>query len=263
MNATTYAAAVQPVAQTTISTDSSGLDAGDVRIPVKGETIAGYYAKPAGAKDLPIVLLVHEIWSVHEYFKDLCRRLARRGYLAVAPDLFGRQGDVTTLERDDIFKKVVSLVPDAQVMTDLDATAAWAGANGGDLKRLAATGFCWGGRIVWLFAAHSNQLKAGVAWYGKVEGAADELHPRHPIEVVRDLQAPVLGLYGGADAGIPIEGVERMSAALTAAGKPSQIHVYPDMPHAFHADYRPSYRAEAAEDGWSRMLDWFKRHGVA
>jgi carboxymethylenebutenolidase len=259
---TTHAAAVQPVAPTTINTDDAGLEAGDVRIPVKSETITGYCAKPRDGKNLPVVVLVHEIWSVHEYFRDLCRRLAKQGYLAVAPDLFGRQGDVTNLERDDIFK-IVSKVPDAQVMADLDAAVAWAGANGGDLKRLGATGFCWGGRIVWLYAAHSNQLKAGVAWYGKVEGAPDELHPRLPFDVARDLQAPVLGLYGGADAGIPNEGVERMSAALEAAGKPSRIHVYPDMPHAFHADYRPSYRKEAAEDGWGRMLEWFKRNGVA
>jgi len=262
MNANTYAAAVQPVAQTAISTDSNGLDAGDIRVPVKDGAIAAYYAKPAGARDLPIVLLVHEIWSVHEYFKDLCRRLAKRGYLAVAPDLFGRQGDVTHLERDDIFK-VVSRVPDAQVMADLDAAAAWAGANGGDIRRLGATGFCWGGRIVWLYAAHSAQLKAGVAWYGKVEGTPDDLHPRFPLDVAGELRAPVLGLYGGADAGIPNDGVDRMRSALLAAGKPSLIHTYPDMPHAFHADYRPSYRKEAAEDGWRRMLDWFRRHGVA
>ncbi|MFZ3322560.1 MAG: dienelactone hydrolase family protein [Usitatibacter sp.] len=263
MTAKTLAAAVQPAALTAISTDSAGLDAGDVRVPVKDGSIAAYYAKPGGGKNLPIALLVHEIWSVHEYFRDLCRRLAKLGYLAVAPDLFGRQGDVTELGRDDIFPKVVSRVPDAQVMADLDAAASWAAANGGDIARFGATGFCWGGRIMWLYAAHSNRLKAGVAWYGKVEGAPDELHPRHPIDVASDLQAPVLGLYGGADAGIPNDGVDRMSAALKAAGKPSQIHVYPDAPHAFHADYRPSYRKEAAEDGWRRMLDWFKRHGVA
>jgi len=261
MSSNTHAAAVQPVAQTTINTDEAGLDAGDIRIPLGGEAIAGYFAKPKGGRNLPVVLLAHEIWSVHEYFRDLCRRLAKLGYLAVAPDLFGRQGDVSKLERDDIFK-IVSRVPDAQVMGDLDAAGDWAAANGGDIKRLAITGFCWGGRIVWLYAAHSNRLKAGVAWYGKVEGARDELHPRLPIDVVGDLQAPVLGLYGGADAGIPNDGVARMAAALDVAGKPSTIHLYPDMPHAFHADYRPSYRRQAAEDGWSRMLDWFRRHGV-
>ncbi|HUL96946.1 MAG TPA: dienelactone hydrolase family protein [Usitatibacter sp.] len=262
MSATSYAAAVEPVAQTAIHTDAAGLDAGDVSVPAKDGPIAAYYARPAGGAHLPIVLLVHEIWSVHEYFKDLCRRLAKRGYLAVAPDLFGRQGDVTNLERDDIWK-IVSRVPDAQVMTDLDAAADWAAAHGGDPARLGITGFCWGGRITWLYAAHSARLKAGVAWYGKVEGAPDELKPRHPVDVARELKAPVLGLYGGADAGIPNDSVDRMRAALAAAGRPAQIHTYPDAPHAFHADYRPSYRAEAAEDGWRRMLGWFARHGVA
>jgi carboxymethylenebutenolidase len=262
MNATTHAAAVQPVAQTAISTDNAGLDAADVRVPVKDGTIAAYYARPKGGKNLPVVILVHEIFSVHEYFKDLCRRLAKLGYLAIAPDLYGRQGDVTNLERDDIFK-IVSTVPDAQVMSDLDAAMSWALANGGDKARVGITGFCWGGRIVWLYAAYSKGLKAGVAWYGKVEGTPDPLHPKLPIDVVAQLNAPVLGLYGAADAGIPNDGVERMNAALKTAGKDSHIHLYPDTPHAFHADYRPSYRKEAAEDGWRRMLDWFKRHGVA
>ena len=263
MNAPTYASAVEPVAQTAIHTDSHGLEAGDVRIPVRDGTLAGYCARPAGKSNLPIVMLIHEIWSVHEYFRDLCRRLAKLGYLAVAPDLFGRQGDPASLERDDIFSKIVSRVPDAQVMADLDATAAWAASNGGDPNRLGATGFCWGGRITWLYAAHNPKLKAGVAWYGKVEGPADALKPRHPIDVAKELKAPVLGLYGGADAGIPNDGVDRMREALKAAGKPSEIHTYPDAPHAFHADYRPSYRKEPAEDGWRRMLDWFRGHGVA
>jgi carboxymethylenebutenolidase len=263
MSAPTYASAVEPVAQTAIHTDANGLEAQDVRVPVGDGTIAAYYAKPAGKSNLPVVLLVHEIWSVHEYFKDLCRRLAKRGYLAVAPDLFGRQGDPSNMERDDIFPKIVARVPDAQVMSDLDASAAWAFAHGGDANRLAVTGFCWGGRITWLYAAHDAKLKAAVAWYGKVEGNPDALHPRPPIDVAKDLKAPVLGLYGGADAGIPNDGVDRMRAALKAAGKPSEIHTYPDAPHAFHADYRPSYRKEPAEDGWRRMLDWFRGHGVA
>lgn len=263
MNAPTYASAVEPVAQTAIHTDSSGLEASEVRIPVKDATIAAYCAKPSGKSNLPVVLLIHEIWSVHEYFKDLCRRLGKLGYLAVAPDLFGRQGDPGQLERDDIFKKIVSQVPDLQVMSDLDACAAWAASHGGDGNRLAVTGFCWGGRITWLYAAHNAKVKAAVAWYGKVEGAPDALHPRHPIDVAKDLEAPVLGLYGGADAGIPNDGVDRMRAALKAAGKPSEIHTYPDAPHAFHADYRPSYRKEPAQDGWRRMLDWFRGHGVA
>lgn len=262
MNAPTYASAVEPVAQTAIHTDSHGLEASDVRIPAGEGTIAAYCAKPAGRSNLPIVLLAHEIWSVHEYFKDLCRRLGKLGYLAVAPDLFGRQGDPTNLERDDIFK-IVARVPDAQVMSDLDAAAAWAASQGGDANRLGMTGFCWGGRITWLYAAHNPKLKAGVAWYGKVEGAPEALKPRHPLDVAKDLKAPVLGLYGGADAGIPNDSVARMREALKSAGKPSEIHTYPDAPHAFHADYRPSYRKGPAEDGWRRMLDWLRGHGVA
>src|SRR6185312_11607589 len=231
MNAPTYASAVEPVAQTAIHTDANGLEAADVRIPAKDGTIAAYFAKPAGKSNLPVVLLVHEIWSVHEYFKDLCRRLARLGYLAVAPDLFGRQGDPTSLERDEIFSKIVSRVPDAQVMADLDAAAAWAPSQGGDANRLGMTGFCWGGRMTWLYAAHNAKLKAAVAWYGKVEGAPDEMKPRHPVDLARELKAPVLGLYGGADAGIPNDGVDRMREALKSAGKPSEIHTYTDAPH--------------------------------
>ena len=258
-----FAAAVQPIqAQTVVSTDSQGLDAGEARIPVGDGTISAYCAKPAGRSNLPTVVLVHEIWSVHEYFRDLCRRLAKQGYLAVAPDLFGRQGDVSKAEIEEI-RALVARVPDAQVMSDLDAAAAWAALNGGNPDKLALTGFCWGGRIAWLYAAHNPRLKAAVAWYGPVARPGSALTPKQPIDVVADLAAPVLGLYGGADAGIPNDTVERMQAALRAAGKPSLIHVYPDTPHAFHADYRPSYRRQAAEDGWGRMLEWFRRHAVA
>ena len=261
--ATGFAAAVQPIqAQTAISTDAAGLTAGEVKIPVKDGAMAAYRAMPAGGKNLPTVILIHEIWSVHEYFKDLARRLAKLGYLAVAPDLYARQGDVSGLEIDDI-RKVVARVPDAQVMSDLDATADWAAKNGSNPDKLGATGFCWGGRITWLYAAHNRRLKAAVAWYGPVSKPATELQPKHPVDLASLIDVPVLGLYGGADAGIPNDTVEAMRAALQAAGKPSQVHVYPDMPHAFHADYRPSYRKEAAEDGWRRMLDWFRRHGVA
>jgi len=200
---------------------------------------------------------------VHEHIKDLCRRLAKAGYLAVAPELYARQGDVSKLTNMDDIRPIVSKVPDAQVMSDLDAAAQWAGANGGNTKKLAITGFCWGGRIVWLYAAHNPDLKAGVAWYGRVEGPGTELQPKNPIELVKDVKAPVLGLYGGADAGIPVEGVERMRTALKQAGKTADFHVYPDTPHGFNADYRPSYRKEAAEDGWKRMLEWFRRNGVA
>ena len=257
-----FAAAVQPVAQTVITTPSTGLDAGDVRIRSADGEIPAYYAKPAGKSNLPIVLVVHEIWAVHEHFRDVCRRLAKEGYLAVACDFFARQGEPGNLEIEEI-RKIVAQVPDAQVMSDLDAAAQWAVKNGGDAKRMAITGFCWGGRIVWLYAARSSAIRAAVAWYGKVEAPATPLQPKHPIGIAPDLKVPVLGLYGGADAGIPNEGVDRMSASIRAAGKPSEIHTYPDTPHAFYADYRPSYRAREAADGWQRMLEWFRRHGVA
>ena len=261
--ATGFAAAVQPVqAQTAIHTDAQGLDAGEVRIPVEDGAIAAYCAKPAGARNLPTILLVHEIWSVHEYFRDLCRRLAKAGYLALAPDLYGRQGDVSSVDIDAI-RKIVATVPDAQVLSDLDAAATWAARNGGDPGRLGVTGFCWGGRITWLYAAHNPKVRAAVAWYGPLVRPAAPLQPKHPIDVAAELEAPVLGLYGGEDAGIPNDTVEQMRAALHAAGKGSEIVLYPGMPHAFHADYRPTYRKEAAEDGWVRMLDWFRRHGVA
>ncbi|MBK7661057.1 MAG: dienelactone hydrolase family protein [Betaproteobacteria bacterium] len=262
--ATGFAAAVQPVAaQTQISTDTKGLAAGEIKFPVKDGDMVAYRAMPEGGKNLPTVLVVQEIFGVHEHIKDVCRRLAKAGYLAIAPELYARQGDVSKTTNMDDIRAVVGKVPDAQVMGDLDAASAWAAKNGGDPAKLAVTGFCWGGRITWLYAAHNPKVKAGVAWYGRVEGQASELTPRHPIDVVKDINAPVLGLYGGADAGIPNDTVDRMREALKAAGKKSQIHTYPDMPHAFHADYRPSYRKAAAEDGWKRLLAWFRQHGLA
>jgi len=257
-----FAAAVQPVAQTVISTPTTGLEAGEAKIPAADRAIPAYFAKPAGRSNLPIVLVVHEIWALHEHFRDVCRRLAKEGYLAVACDFFARQGDPGNLEIEEI-RKIVATVPDAQVLGDLDAAAQWAAKNGGDASRTAITGFCWGGRIVWLYCARNPNLRAGVAWYGKVEAPATALQPRHAIDVARELKAPVLGLYGGADAGIPNEGVDRMREAIRAAARPSEIHTYPDTPHAFYADYRPSYRKREAEDGWRRMLDWFRRHGAA
>ncbi len=193
----------------------------------------------------------------------MCRRLAKLGYLAIAPELYARQGDVSKTTSMDEIRTVVGKVPDAQVMGDLDAAADWAAGHGGDPAKLAITGFCWGGRITWLYAAHNQKVKAGIAWYGRVVGPASALTPRNPIDVVKDINAPVLGLYGGADAGIPNDTVDQMRAALKAAGKPSEIHTYPDMPHAFHADYRPSYRKEAAQDGWKRLVAWLRKNGVA
>ncbi len=261
--ATGFALAVQPVSAETITTDTKGLEAGEVKIPVgEGQSIPAYRAMPAEGGPFPVVLVVQEIFGVHEHIKDLCRRLAKVGYLAVAPELYARQGDVSKMtDFKEIITKVVSKVPDAQVMSDLDATVAWAKKSGkGDTAKLAVTGFCWGGRIVWLYAAHNPNLKAGAAWYGRLVGETDKLHPKYPVDVAADLKAPVLGLYGGKDRGISAESVERMRKALKDAGKPSEIIVYPDADHGFNADYRPSYNKEAAEDAWKRMLAWFSLH---
>jgi carboxymethylenebutenolidase len=260
-----FALAVQPIQkQTTITTDTNGLNHGEVKIPVKGGEIPAYMAVPTRGSNFPTVLVVQEIFGVHEHIKDICRRFAKLGYLAVAPEMYARQGDVSKMTNiKDIIEKVVSKVPDDQVMTDLDATVAWAKKNNGDTARLAITGFCWGGRIVWLYAARNPTLKAGVAWYGRIVGATNELTPKNPIDVVKDLKAPVLGLYGGADQGIPNDTVEQMQNALKEAGKPSEIKLYPDTPHGFHADYRPSYRKEQAQDGWKLLVEWFKKNGAA
>ena len=260
-----FALAVQPVSAQTITTDTEGLEAGEVQIPVPDGRIPAYRAMPAKGGPFPVVLVVQEIFGVHEHIKDICRRLAKLGYLAVAPELYARQGDVSKItDFKEIFSKVVNKVPDAQVMSDLDATVAWAkDSKKGDTARLGITGFCWGGRIVWLYAAHNPALKAGVAWYGRLVGDADPLHPKHPVDVAAAIKAPILGLYGGDDQGIPLESVEKMRAALKAANKEAEIVVYPNTPHAFYADYRPSYRKDQAEDGWKRLQGWFKAHGVA
>ena len=257
-----FALAVHPVrAQTMIVTDTQGLSAGEVKIAVKGGDMPAYYAQPASGGPFPVVLVVQEIFGVHEHIRDVCRRLAKTGYMAVAAELYARQGDVSKMsDIKEILSSVVSKVPDAQVMADLDATAAWAKGRNGDTNRLAVTGFCWGGRVIWLYAAHNQQVKAGVAWYGRVLGPTNDMTPSHPIDVVARINAPVLGLYRGADAGIPNDTVEKMRAALKDAGKRSEIHLYPDTPHAFHADYRPSYRKEQAVDGWNRLQAWFKKH---
>ena len=260
-----FAMAVQPVSADTITTDAKGLEAGEVKIPVKDGTIPAYRAMPSTGGPFPVILVVQEIFGVHEHIKDICRRLAKLGYLAVAPELYARQGDVSKIKDiNEILSKVVSKVPDAQVMADLDATVAWAQKSGkADTARLGITGFCWGGRIVWLFAAHNKNLKAGVAWYGRLVGQDDPLHPKQPVELAGELKAPVLGLYGGADQGIPVATVEQMRKALKEANKTGEIIVYPDTPHGFNADYRPSYRKDKAEDAWKRMLEWFKKYGVA
>ena len=262
--ATGFALAVQPISAETITTDTIGLVAGEVKIPTADGTMPAYRAVPEGKGPFPTVLVVQEIFGVHEHIKDLCRRLAKQGYFAVAPELYARQGDVSKMtDIPKIISSVVSKVPDAQVFSDLDASVAWAKSTGlADTTKLAVTGFCWGGRIVWLYAARNPNVKAGVAWYGRLVGKADPLHPKHPVDLAAELKAPVLGLYGGVDTGIPLDSIEQMRAAIKSAGKNAEIVVYPDTPHGFNADYRPTYREQPATDGWKRMLTWFKQHGA-
>jgi len=262
-----YAAAAAPLmAQTAIRTPADGLTVGEVTYEVNGFKVPAYRAAPAGRTGLPVVLVISEIFGVHEYIADTARRFARAGYLAIAPELFARQGDPTSYgEVGKIMSEIVAKVPDAQVMADLDGGLKWAAANGGDVRKAAITGFCWGGRITWLYAAH-GPVKAGVAWYGRLVGTASDLTPRHPVDVAANLKAPVLGLYGSADTGIPLDTVDKMKAALangSPAARASQFVVYPEAPHAFHADYRPSFRQGPAEDGWKRALEWFKANGAA
>jgi carboxymethylenebutenolidase len=259
-----FAAAVLPISAETITTDAGGLVAGEVQIPSGDFQVPGYRAMPAAGKDFPVVLVVQEIFGVHEHIRDLCRRLAKAGYFAVAPELYARQGDVSKMENiQDVVQKVVSKVPDEQVMKDLDAAVAWAKTDAkADTARLAITGFCWGGRIVWLYAAHSTQLRAGAAWYGRLIGQQTELTPKNPIDVAKDLKAPVIGFYGGKDTGITAESIDQMRDALKANGKEAEINVYPEAGHGFNADYRPGYDPEAAKDAWAKMLAWFHKHGV-
>jgi carboxymethylenebutenolidase len=263
-----FAAAVLPVvAQSTIKTSSEGLVTGEAMVPVGGFNMPVYRAAPAGKTNAPLVLVVSEIFGVHEHIADVARRFAKAGYFAVAPELFVRQGDAQSYgEIGKLIAEVISKVPDEQVMTDLDATVAWAKGQGADTRKLGVTGFCWGGRITWMYSAHNPAVKAGVAWYGRLVGNANPLQPKHPIDLTGQLNGPVLGLYGGQDTGIPMSTVAQMQNALaegSRAAKASTFNVYPDAPHAFHADYRPSYRQAAAEDGWQRCLAWFKQHGVA
>jgi carboxymethylenebutenolidase len=258
-----FAMAVSPAGAQTITTDTNGLTAGQVQIPVTGRAIPAYRAMPRGGSNFPIVLVVQEIFGVHEHIKDVCRRLAKAGYLAVAPELYARQGDVSKIESvNDIISQVVSKVPDAQVMSDLDATAAWASANRGNRQRIGITGFCWGGRIVWMYAATNPNVKAGAAFYGRLEGDKNSMTPQNPLDYAGALKAPVIGFYGGKDTGIPLSSVEKMRSALNVVNDSSQIIVYPSAEHGFHADYRPSYNREAALDAWAKLLEWFKKNRV-
>lgn len=263
-----FALAVQPVTAATITTDTNGLTAGEVKIPMGDVEIPGYRAMPEKGNRFPIVLVVQEIFGVHEHIKDLCRRFAKSGYCAVAPELYARQGDVAKMENfQQIIREVVSKVPDQQVMSDLDKTAEWAAkTQKGDASKLSVTGFCWGGRIVWLYAAHNPRLKAGAAWYGRLVPTPGQpsspLQPKQPIEVVKDLKAPVLGLYGAKDRGISVESVEQMRAALKEAGSKGEILLYADSEHGFNADYRDSYNEKDAKDAWAKMQEWFQKHGA-
>jgi len=266
-----YAAAAAPImAQTAIQTSANGLTTGEAIYDVEGFSVPFYYAAPAGKKNLPVILVIQEIFGVHEYIADTCRRFAQAGYLAIAPELYARQGDPSKYgEISKLIAEVVSKVPDAQVMGDLDGAVKWAGENGGNLKKVGITGFCWGGRITWLYAEQSKNVKAGVAWYGRLVGTPSELSPKNPIDLAASLKAPVLGLYGGQDSGIPLTTINQMKDALAQAGakgnaaaRASQFVVYPDAGHAFHADYRASYRKEAAADGFKHALEWFKANGV-
>ncbi|HEX4234956.1 MAG TPA: dienelactone hydrolase family protein [Caldimonas sp.] len=262
-----FAAASGPIAAQAITTDDAALVAGEVTVDVGGFALPAYRAAPKGDGPFPIVLVVSEIFGVHAHIADVARRFAKLGYLAIAPELFVRQGDAKApSDINTLFATIISKVPDTQVLADLDACVAWAKTHGGDGARLGVTGFCWGGRATWLYAAHNAALKAGVAWYGRLVGPTTALQPEQPIDVARRLYAPVLGLYGGVDTGIPLDSVEQMKAALqngSDAARRSSIHVYPQASHAFYADYRPSYHRSSAEDGWQRCLGWLRAHGVA
>lgn len=265
-----FVAASEPVMAAAIETDFKGLKAGDQIIPIGSYQLPAYVSRPENAKgNLPIVIVVSEIFGVHEYIADVTRRFAKLGYLAIAPEFFTRAGDPNSYGTvAEIQSNIVAKTPDAQVLNDLQGALVWAGKNGGDLKRVGVTGFCWGGRITWL-AATLPQVKAGVAWYGRVIGDKTENSPRHPVDIAAELKAPVLGLYGGADTGISLESVEQMRAALAQAApknpaaRASLIEVYPDTPHAFHADYRATYREGPAKDGWEKCIAWFKKMGAA
>ncbi len=262
-----FAAAVEPIqAQTKITTDDTGLIAGEVKIPVEGGEMPAYRAMPAAkGKKFPVVLVVHEIFGVHEWIQDVSRRFAKLGFMAIAPALYARQGDVKTItEIRTLQRDIFSKIPDKQAMADLDASVAWAKKNSGNTKKLSITGFCWGGRIVWLYSAHNPNVDAGAAWYGRLvpnpTGPKNELQPGMPIDIAKDLKVPVIGLYGGLDQGIPLDSVQRMQDELKKGKSKSEIVVYPNAGHGFHADYRPSFNEEASQDAWAKVQDWLRKN---
>src|ERR1700744_6462765 len=258
-----YTLATRPVRADVITTDTTGLDAGDAKIKVADGEIPGYFARPKGVANPPVVLVAMEIFGLHEYIKDVTRRLAKLGAFAVAPDYYFRKGvDLPKITDIKELMPIVNSKPDAELLSDLDSTVAWAKAQGGDTGRLGIIGFCRGGRTVWEYAAHSPMLKSGVAFYGPPVDPTNPLWPKSPTQLVPEMKAPVLGLYGEKDTGIPVADVEALKTALAKANKPAEFKIYPDAPHGFHADYRPSYRKEAAEDGWNQMQAWFKKYKV-
>ncbi|MCC6825397.1 MAG: dienelactone hydrolase family protein [Acidobacteria bacterium] len=264
-----YGAAVEPIAaQTKITTDGKGLVAGEVKIPVADGLMPAYRAMPdkKGGK-FPIVIVIHEIFGVNEWIQDVCRRFAKLGCMAVAPALYARQGEVKDL-RDprEINMKIFSQIPDTQSLADIDSAVKWAGKNGGKEKKLSITGFCWGGRTVWMYAAHNPKVKAGAAWYGRVvptpNSPVNKAQPTTPMDHVKELKVPVIGFFGGLDKGISLDGVGRFENELAKYGSGSEIVIYPNAEHGFHADYRASYNKEASEDAWAKLRSWFKNHGA-
>jgi carboxymethylenebutenolidase len=258
-----YTLAAGPVRADVIKTDSNGLTVGDAKIKVADGEMPGYFARPAGVANPPVVLVAMEIFGLHEYIKDVTRRLAKLGAFAVAPDYYFRKGvDLTKITEIPQLQAVVNAKPDAELLADLDATTIWANSQGGDTGRLGIVGFCRGGRTVWEYAAHSPALKAGVAFYGPPVDPPNPLWPKSPTQLAPDMKAPVLGLYGEADTGISVATVEALKAALAENKKTAEFKIYPGAPHGFHADYRASYRKDAAEDGWYQMIAWFKKNKV-
>jgi carboxymethylenebutenolidase len=246
-----------------IHTDSAGLVVAEVEVPVADGHLPAYSARPEGSGSCPIVLVIEEIFGVHEYIKDVCRRLAKQGFMAVAPELYARLGDLAAIhDPQEIFSKIILRAPDATVLSDLDSTAGWAGAHGGDLSRLGVVGFCRGGRDSWLYAEHNVNLKAAVAFYGPVSGHTSEIQPRTPLDLAAGLKCPLLGLYGGLDDGIARKDLLAAAEKARAAGQKVEIRIFPDAGHGFHADYRASYRPADAQAAWAEALDWLKLHGL-
>ncbi len=257
-----YTLCAGPVRADVIHTDTNGLTVGEPKIAVAGGTMGGYFARPANVANPPVILVGMEIFGVHEYIRDVVRRLAKLGAFAVAPDYYFRLGDLTKVTEIPKLMPLVNSKKDSELFSDLDAAVQWAKSQGGDTSRLGMMGFCRGGRNTWLYSTHNPDLKAAVAFYGPLADNTSDAMPKNALSLASEVKCPVLGLYGEADTGISVEAVEKMKAALAAAGKTAEFHIYPGAPHGFHADYRPSYRKEAAEDGWNRMTAWFKKYKV-